>query len=143
MVLQIRDEDEEFSDDVPPPNDDEEFDVNRDNDSRLDDENDNDEGSGRTASGVWLSERKLKSMMVDAAQTALRLQRKPVRKGQRNSDETRKRQDALEEEKARDQRWQRLIFMVSHKCRMLSKMIEHFAEICPEHLRGEISSSPR
>lgn len=104
-------------DDIPPP-DDENFDAGEDEDGEQDDKNDNDgddEASGRTASRVWLSERKLKSIMVDAAQTALRLQRKPVRKGQRNSDGRRKRQDALEEEKAGDQRWQRLIFMVSYE----------------------------
>ena len=97
-------------DDIPPPND-QDFDADEDEDGQSDDdsENDNDDGSGRTSSRVWLSERKLKSMMVNAAQTAIRLQRRPVRKGQRNSDETRKRQDALEEEKTHDQRWQRLI----------------------------------
>lgn len=111
LILQIRDEDEESFDDIPASND-----EDSDADERagqLDDEND--EGSDRASGGVWLSEKKLKGMMVDAAQTALRLQRKPVRKGQRNSDKTRKRQDALEEEKARDQHWQRLIFMVSCK----------------------------
>lgn len=96
--------------DTPPPND-EDFDA-EDEDGQVDDDN---EGSGRPSIQVLLSEKKLKSMMVDAAQTALRLQRKPIRKGQRNSDSTRKRQDVLEEEKARDQRWQRLIFMVSRK----------------------------
>lgn len=133
-VLQIQDEDEEFLDDIRPPNDEE---LDADEDGEQDNKNDNngdDEESGRTASRVWLSERKLKSMMVDAAQTALRLQRKPVRKGQRNSDGTRKRRDALEEEKAGDQRWQRLIFMVNYKHRMPSKLIEHFAEICPGRL---------
>jgi len=96
--------------DSPPPND-EDFDA-EDEDGQVVDDN---EGSGRPSIQVLLSEKKLKSMMVDAAQTALRLQRKPIRKGQRNSDSTRKRQDVLEEEKARDQRWQRLIFMVSRK----------------------------
>ena len=89
-----------------------------------------------------MSEGKLKSMMVDAAQTVLRLQRKPVRKGQRNSDGARKCQDVLEEEKTRDQRWQRLIFMVSRNTECPSKAIENFAEICLGHLRGEISGSP-
>jgi hypothetical protein len=116
LVLQIQDEDEMFLDDIPPP-DGEDFDADEDEDEdgEQDDENDNNgrgEENRRTASGVWLSERKLKSMMVDAAQTALRLQRRPVRKGQRNSDGKRKRRDALEEEKAGDQRWQRLTFMV-------------------------------
>ena len=116
LVLQIQDEDEELLDDTPPPND-EDFDADEDEDGEQDDENDDDNGddeeSGRTPSRVWFSERKLKSMMVDAAQTALRLQCRPVRKGPRISDGTRKRQDVLE--KAGDQRWQRLIFMVSHK----------------------------
>jgi len=130
-------------DDIPPPND-QDFDGDEDEDGQLDDENENDddERSGRASSGVWLSEGKLKGMMVDAAQTALRLQRKPVRKGQHDGDEVRKRQDALEEEKARDQRWQRLIFMVSRNTECPSKVIEHFAEICPGHLRGEISGPP-
>lgn len=103
-------------DDIPFP-DGKDFDADEDGDGEQDDENNNgdDPESGRTVSRVWLSERKLKSMMVDAAQTALHLQRKPVRKGQRNSDGTRKCQDALEEEKASDQRWQRLAFMVSYK----------------------------
>jgi len=71
-------------------------DFEGDEDGELDDENGNsEEGSGRTG-GVWLSERNLKSLMVDAAQTVLRLQRKPLRKGQRNGDEPRKRRDALE-----------------------------------------------
>ena len=97
----------------PPPPDDEDFEDDGEQDD--DNGNGNNEESDRAARRVMLSERKLKIMMVDAAQTALRLQRKPVRKGQRNSDGTRKRQDALEEEKADDQRWQRLAFMVSHK----------------------------
>jgi hypothetical protein len=135
LVPQIQDEDE-FLDDIPPSND-QNFDA--DEHGEQDDENDNgdDEASG-TARGVWFSERKLKSMMVDAAQTALRLQRTPVRKGQRNSDGTRKRRDALQEEKASDKRWHRLAFMVSYKPEFPSKVIEHFAEICPNRLRGEI-----
>ena len=102
-------------DDIPSPND-HDFDVDEDEDGQLNDnDDDDDEGIGRTSNGVWLSEKKLKKMMVDAAHTALHLQHKPVRKGQQNSAETRKCRDALEEEKARDQRWQRLIFMVSRK----------------------------
>jgi len=148
LGLQIRDEDEEFLDDNAPPND-QDFDTDEDEDGQLDDDindngnDDNDKGSGRTSSGVWMSEKKLKSMMVDAAQTALRLQRKPTRKGQRNNDETRTRKDALDEEKAREQRWQRLTFMVSRKCQSPLEVIEHFAEICPGDLRGEISGPSR
>ena len=137
LVLQIQDEDE-FLNDIPPSND-QDFDADEDEDGEKDDENDDgDDKESGTARGVWFSESKLKSMMVDAAQTALCLQRKPVRKGQRNSDGTRKRRDALQEEKASDKRWQRLAFMVSYNTECPSKVIEHFAETCPKRLRGEI-----
>jgi ABC-type Zn2+ transport system substrate-binding protein/surface adhesin len=132
LVLQIRDEDEEFLDDIAPPND-QDFDADEDEDGQLDDDNnnnnnndndndnDNDEGSGRTSIGVWMSEKKMKSMMVDAVRTVLHLQHKPSRKGQCNNDEVRMRKDALDEEKAYDQCWQRLIFMVSRKCQSHQK----------------------
>ncbi len=71
-----------------------------------------DEGSG-VGDGVWLSEKKLKNLMVNAVQTALRLQHKPGRKLRHSVADTRKRMFELDEEKAHDKRWQRNIYLVS------------------------------
>ena len=112
LMLQIRERDEQPYGD-PPPSGDEGLDDESD---QADNESNDDDGSVGTGIGVKLSERRLKRIMVDAAQMALRLQRKPLRKAQRSGDELRKRRDVVQEEKGGDQHWQRLIFLVSCRC---------------------------
>jgi len=111
-MLQIRERDEQPYGD-PPPSGNEGLDGESD---QVDNESNDDDGSVGTGTGVKLSERRLKRIMVDAAQMALRLQRKPLRKAQRSGDELRKRRDVVQEEKGGDQHWQRLIFLVSCRC---------------------------
>ena len=57
--------------------------------------------------------KKLKILMVNAVQTALRQHHKPGRKLRHGGAYTRKRMFELDEEKAHDKRWQRNIYLVS------------------------------
>ena len=70
-----------------------------------------DEGDGHGVGGI--SVKKLKSLMVNAVQIALRLQRKPSWRLPPGVIDRRKRRGRLEDEKALDKGWQKNIYLVS------------------------------